>query len=150
MKISKKRNHVLNVAAFAWISPALLTQAALFLVPARTTANNKEQLLLDLVSRAVASLNLGLKAIFNPLPAREELDPTGLGEGFALPRARIASMFLANIEQLAHLPGAVGGCFFRASVKNGAVAHDLKHAPPRQHIVAGRAIADNRAGCSRG
>jgi mannitol/fructose-specific phosphotransferase system IIA component (Ntr-type) len=90
MKISKKRNHVLNVAAFAWISPALLTRAALFLVPARTTANNKEQLLLDLVSRAVASLNLGLEAIFNALRAREELDPTGLDEGFALPRARIA------------------------------------------------------------
>jgi hypothetical protein len=72
MKISKKRNHVLNVAAFAWISPALLTQAALFLVPARTTANNKEQLLLDLVSRAAASLNLGLEAIFNALRAREE------------------------------------------------------------------------------
>ena len=112
-------------------------------MPARTTANNKEQLLLDLVSRAAASLNLGLEAIFNALRAREELDPTGLGEGFALPRARIASMFLAIIEQLAHLPGAVGRCFFRASVKNGAVAHDLKHAPPRQHIVAGRAIAES-------
>jgi hypothetical protein len=97
MKISKKRNHVLNVAAFAWISPALLTQAALFLVPARTTANNKEQLLLDLVSRAAASLNLGLEAIFNPLPAREELDPTGLGEGL-LCRAPVSQVCFLQIS----------------------------------------------------
>jgi mannitol/fructose-specific phosphotransferase system IIA component (Ntr-type) len=88
-----------------------LTRAALILAPARTTANNKEQLLLDLVSRAAASLNLSLEAIFNALRAREELDPTGLGEGFALPRAHIASMFLAIIEQLAHMPGAVAGVF---------------------------------------
>ncbi len=45
-------------------------------------------------------------------------------------------MFLANIEQLAHLPGAAGQCFFGAGVKNGAIAHDLKHAPDGQHIVA--------------
>jgi hypothetical protein len=41
-------------------------------------------LLLDLVSRAAPSLNLGLEAIFNALRAREKLDPTGLGEGFAV------------------------------------------------------------------
>ena len=52
-------------------------------------ANNKEQLLLDLASRAAASLNLDPKAIFNALRAREELGSTGLGEGFALPHARI-------------------------------------------------------------
>jgi hypothetical protein len=43
---------------------------------------------------------------------------------------------LENIEQLANLPGAAGLCFFRASVKNGAITHDLKHTPARQHIVA--------------
>ncbi len=56
-------------------------------------ANNREQqgaVALDLVSRAAASLNLGLEAIFNALRAREKLHPTGLGEGFALPHARIA------------------------------------------------------------
>jgi nitrogen PTS system EIIA component len=52
-------------------------------------ANDKEQLLLDLASRAAASLNLDPKAIFNALRAREELGSTGLGEGFALPHARI-------------------------------------------------------------
>ena len=52
-------------------------------------ANNKEQLLLDLAARAAASLNLDPKAIFNALRAREELGSTGLGEGFALPHARM-------------------------------------------------------------
>lgn len=52
-------------------------------------ANNKEQLLLDLASRAATWLNLDPKAIFNALRAREELGSTGLGEGFALPHARM-------------------------------------------------------------
>jgi len=47
-------------------------------------ANNKEQLLLDLASRAAASLNLDPKAILSAMRAREELGSTGLGEGFAL------------------------------------------------------------------
>jgi PTS system nitrogen regulatory IIA component len=55
-------------------------------------ANNKEQLLLDLASRAAASLNLDPKAIFNALRAREELGSTGLGEGIALPHARIEGL----------------------------------------------------------
>src|ERR1700732_3578833 len=55
-------------------------------------ANNKEQLLLDLASRAAASLNLDPKPIFNALRAREELGSTGLGEGFALPHARIEGL----------------------------------------------------------
>jgi nitrogen PTS system EIIA component len=55
-------------------------------------ANNKEQLLLDLASRAAASLNLDPKAIFNALRARDELGSTGLGEGFALPHARIEGL----------------------------------------------------------
>jgi nitrogen PTS system EIIA component len=55
-------------------------------------ANNKEQLLRDLASRAAASLNLDPNAIFNALRAREELGSTGLGEGFALPHARIEGL----------------------------------------------------------
>jgi nitrogen PTS system EIIA component len=55
-------------------------------------ANNKEQLLLDLASRAAASLNLDREAIFTALRAREELGSTGLGEGFALPHARIEGL----------------------------------------------------------
>ncbi|MDQ6869419.1 MAG: PTS sugar transporter subunit IIA [Pseudomonadota bacterium] len=55
-------------------------------------ANNKEQLLLGLASRAAAALNLDSKAIYNALRAREELGSTGLGEGFALPHARIEGL----------------------------------------------------------
>ncbi|MGH6795656.1 MAG: PTS sugar transporter subunit IIA [Methylocella sp.] len=55
-------------------------------------ANTKEQLLRDLASRAAASLNLDPEAIFNALQAREELGSTGLGEGFALPHARIEGL----------------------------------------------------------
>lgn len=50
---------------------------------------NKEQLLRDLASRAAASLNLDAETIFAALQKREQLGSTGLGEGFALPHARI-------------------------------------------------------------
>ena len=49
-------------------------------------------MLLDLASRAAASLNLDPKTIVNALRAREELGSTGLGEGFALPHARIEGL----------------------------------------------------------
>jgi len=52
-------------------------------------ASNKEQLLQDLASRAAALLNLDAQSIFNALQVREELGSTGLGNGFALPHARI-------------------------------------------------------------
>lgn len=55
-------------------------------------ANNKEQLLFDLAFRAAASLNLDPNAIFNALRVREELGSAGLGEGFALPHARIEGL----------------------------------------------------------
>jgi nitrogen PTS system EIIA component len=55
-------------------------------------ADTKEKLLLDLASRAAASLNLDPKAIFNGLQAREQLGSTGLGKGFALPHARIEGL----------------------------------------------------------
>ncbi|MGB6175103.1 MAG: PTS sugar transporter subunit IIA [Methylocella sp.] len=55
-------------------------------------ANDKEQLLLDLASRAAAALDRDPKAILNALRAREELGSTGLGEGFALPHARIEGL----------------------------------------------------------
>ena len=50
------------------------------------------RLLLDLASRAAASLNLDPKLVFNALQAREQLGSTGLGEGFALPHARIEGL----------------------------------------------------------
>src|SRR5919108_2664004 len=52
-------------------------------------AKNKEQLLQDLASRAAVSLNFEPQTIFDGLQAREQLGSTGLGEGFALPHARI-------------------------------------------------------------
>src|SRR3982074_3292080 len=55
-------------------------------------ATTKEKLLLALASRAAASLNLDLKMVFNALQAREQLGSTGLGEGFALPHARIEGL----------------------------------------------------------
>ena len=52
-------------------------------------AKNKGQLLNDLASRAAVSLNIEPKTIFDALQAREQLGSTGLGDGFALPHARI-------------------------------------------------------------
>ena len=52
-------------------------------------ASNKQQLLQDLASRAATLLNLDTQTIFNALQAREELGSTGVGDGFALPHARI-------------------------------------------------------------
>ena len=52
-------------------------------------ASNKQQLLQDLASRAATLLNLDAQMIFDALQAREELGSTGLGNGFALPHARI-------------------------------------------------------------
>jgi PTS system nitrogen regulatory IIA component len=55
-------------------------------------ASNKEQLLHDLASRAAALLGLDPAMIFDALQAREQLGSTGLGEGFALPHARIEGL----------------------------------------------------------
>ncbi len=55
-------------------------------------ASNKEQLLRDLATRAAAELGLDAQAISSALLAREELGSTGLGEGFALPHARVPGL----------------------------------------------------------
>ena len=55
-------------------------------------ATNKQQLLQDLASRAATLLNLDAQTIFTALQAREELGSTGLGDGFALPHARIEGL----------------------------------------------------------
>ncbi len=57
---------------------------------ARTS--NKQQLLQDLASRAAALLNLDSQTIFMALQSREELGSTGLGNGIALPHARIEGL----------------------------------------------------------
>ncbi len=55
-------------------------------------ATNKEQLLVDLAARAASFLNLDSKMVYNALQTREQLGSTGLGEGFALPHARIEGL----------------------------------------------------------
>jgi PTS system nitrogen regulatory IIA component len=55
-------------------------------------ATNKQQLLQDLASRAAALLNLNAQTIYDALQVREELGSTGLGNGFALPHARIEGL----------------------------------------------------------
>jgi nitrogen PTS system EIIA component len=51
--------------------------------------NDKEQLLRDLAQRAAAVLKKDVASILDPLLARENLGSTGLGQGFALPHARV-------------------------------------------------------------
>lgn len=55
-------------------------------------AASKQQLLQDLATRAATLLSLDAQEIFNSLQAREELGSTGLGNGFALPHARIEGL----------------------------------------------------------
>jgi PTS system nitrogen regulatory IIA component len=55
-------------------------------------ASNKEQLLHELASRAALLVRLDSQPIFTALKAREELGSTGLGEGFALPHARVEGL----------------------------------------------------------
>lgn len=55
-------------------------------------AQDKEKLLGDLAQRAAAALNKDVDSILSPLLARENLGSTGLGQGFALPHARIPDL----------------------------------------------------------
>jgi PTS system nitrogen regulatory IIA component len=53
---------------------------------------DKAQLLHDLARRAAAALGLEQRAVFDALQARENLGSTGLGNGFALPHARLVGL----------------------------------------------------------
>lgn len=55
-------------------------------------ASDKTQLLQELARRAAAVSHLPQKTIFEALEAREKLGSTGLGQGFALPHARIEGL----------------------------------------------------------
>lgn len=55
-------------------------------------ATSKEHLLRDLAARAAPLCGVDAQAIFNALQAREALGSTGLGEGFALPHARVEGL----------------------------------------------------------
>jgi nitrogen PTS system EIIA component len=53
---------------------------------------DKAQLLQDLARRAAAAISLDQRSILDALQARENLGSTGLGKGFALPHARLATL----------------------------------------------------------
>lgn len=55
-------------------------------------ANDKDHLLRELAQRSASALNMNIDAIVTPLLARENLGSTGLGQGFALPHARIEGL----------------------------------------------------------
>jgi len=55
-------------------------------------ANDKTQLLQELARRAATVSQLPQKVILDALEAREKLGSTGLGQGFALPHARIEGL----------------------------------------------------------
>jgi nitrogen PTS system EIIA component len=55
-------------------------------------AGDKAQLLQELAQRAAAASNLPQKQILAALDAREKLGSTGLGQGFALPHARVEGL----------------------------------------------------------
>jgi PTS system nitrogen regulatory IIA component len=55
-------------------------------------AKDKEQLLRHIAARAGAICGVDPQVIFSALQAREALGSTGLGEGFALPHARIEGL----------------------------------------------------------
>ena len=53
---------------------------------------NKTQLLQELVRRAAKALGIDVQAILDPVMAREALGSTGVGDGVAIPHARIAGL----------------------------------------------------------
>lgn len=65
--------------------------------------NDKAQLLQELARRAAALAKVPQKLILDALEEREKLGSTGLGQGFALPHARIAGLdrFLGLFVRLA-------------------------------------------------
>jgi PTS system nitrogen regulatory IIA component len=54
--------------------------------------SNKLELLQDLSRRAAIGLDISQEAIFSALQVRERLGSTGLGQGFALPHARLPGL----------------------------------------------------------
>ena len=55
-------------------------------------AGTKTQLLQELVRRSAKIVGLEVQAILDPIMAREALGSTGIGEGVAVPHARIAGL----------------------------------------------------------
>ncbi len=59
-------------------------------VVARLRANNKKQLLHELARRGADATGLHERRIFEALLERERLGSTGVGNGIAIPHARLA------------------------------------------------------------
>ncbi len=55
-------------------------------------AGNKAQLLQELSRRAAKALGLEVQAILDPLTAREALGSTGVGQGVAVPHAKVPGL----------------------------------------------------------
>ena len=58
----------------------------------RLSVGNKSQLLQELVRRAAKALGTDVQAILKPVMAREALGSTGVGNGVAIPHARIPGL----------------------------------------------------------
>jgi nitrogen PTS system EIIA component len=61
-------------------------------VLAKVRASDKAQLLHELARRAAQALGLDIRAILDPLLAREQLGSTGVGSGIALPHAKVTGL----------------------------------------------------------
>jgi len=61
-------------------------------VVARLRANNKKQLLHELARRGAAATGVHERRVFDALLERERLGSTGVGNGIAIPHARLAEV----------------------------------------------------------
>lgn len=61
-------------------------------VVAQLNASSKKRLLQEIAQKAESSYGLPSKEIFNAMQERELLGPTGMGNGVAIPHARLACM----------------------------------------------------------
>lgn len=61
-------------------------------VVAQLNASSKKRLLQEIAQKAESVYNLPSKEIFNAIQERELLGPTGMGNGVAIPHARLACM----------------------------------------------------------
>jgi PTS system nitrogen regulatory IIA component len=73
-------------------------------VMAALPASDKLQLIRELSRRAARYVSIGSEAILDALQAREALGSTGVGQGIAIPHARVAGLqrFLGLFAQLEH------------------------------------------------
>jgi nitrogen PTS system EIIA component len=101
---------------------------------------DKAQLLTELTRRSAAATGIEVPAILTALQTREQLGPTGLGHGFALPHARIDGL-TAFFGLFARLPRPID---FQAIDSQPVDLVFLLLIPPNanaEHVAALAAIA---------